>query len=207
MDPELLSALKALADPTRLRILGLLAGGSLTTEELAAALGETAPSIARHLRRLGDAGLVTAGRRPGAASHELRIDRLAAIGATLDRLEREALAAPDEQPDGDDAAGDASLSRADARVLRSFLVDGRLERIPAGHRKRQVLLRFLARTDFEPGTPYPERDVNMRLALRHPDVASLRRFLVDDGYMERSGGIYRLVPEERWPPPGGSTGA
>ena len=32
----------------------------------------------------------------------------------------------------------------------------------------------------------------MRLALRHPDVASLRRYLVDEGFMERSAGIYRL---------------
>ena len=41
----------------------------------------------------------------------------------------------------------------------------------------------------------------MRLALRHPDVASLRRYLVENGYMERGGGIYRLLPEDRWPTP------
>ena len=39
----------------------------------------------------------------------------------------------------------------------------------------------------------------MRLALRHADVASLRRYLVDEGFMKRSGGIYGLLPREGWP--------
>jgi hypothetical protein len=56
-----------------------------------------------------------------------------------------------------------------------------------------VVLRFLAATAFEPGVDYPERDVNLRLALRHPDVASLRRYLVDAGLVERAAGIYRLT--------------
>ena len=31
----------------------------------------------------------------------------------------------------------------------------------------------------------------MRLALLHPDVAALRRYLVDGGWMTREAGIYR----------------
>jgi len=31
----------------------------------------------------------------------------------------------------------------------------------------------------------------MRLALLHPDVAALRRYLIDGGWMTRSGGVYR----------------
>ena len=89
----------------------------------------------------------------------------------------------------------------EAKVLRAFLVDGRLVRIPAQHKKRLVVLRYLARTDFRQGEAIPERDVNMRLALRNPDVAALRRYLVENGFMERSGGIYRLRPEEGWPAP------
>ena len=34
---------------------------------------------------------------------------------------------------------------------------------------------------------------DMRLALRHPDVAALRRYLVDEGLVERAQGIYRLT--------------
>lgn len=87
----------------------------------------------------------------------------------------------------------------EAKVLRAFLIDGRLERIPAQHKKRQVILRFLARTDFRHGEDLTEREVDMRLALRHPDVAALRRYLVENRYMERGGGVYRLLPEDDWP--------
>ncbi|MBA3435060.1 MAG: DUF2087 domain-containing protein, partial [Chloroflexi bacterium] len=41
--------------------------------------------------------------------------------------------------------------------------------------------------------------VNQRLAVLHPDVASLRRYLVDHGFMQREAGIYRLRPEAEWP--------
>ena len=87
----------------------------------------------------------------------------------------------------------------EAKVLRAFLIDGRLASIPAQLKKRQVVLRFLARTDFRQGEALPEKEVNMRLALRHPDVAALRRYLVENGYMDAEDGIYRLQPEHGWP--------
>ncbi len=46
---------------------------------------------------------------------------------------------------------------------------------------------------------YPEREVDQRLALRHRDVAALRRYLVDSGYLERHAGIYRRRPMAAWP--------
>jgi DNA-binding transcriptional ArsR family regulator len=196
MDAELLNALKALSDASRLRIVGLLAGGRrLSVEELADALGLAPGTVVHHLKRLRDAGLVTAHPRPPYVEHELRLDRLGGIGRELARIGRETLDTGARLPGPDGS----QLPAYEAKVLRAFLVDGRLERIPAQHKKRQVILRFLARTDFRPGEDLPEKEVNMRLALRHPDVASLRRYLVQNGYMERGGGIYRLRPEERWP--------
>lgn len=85
------------------------------------------------------------------------------------------------------------------KVLHAFIVDGRLVSIPARERKRQVVLRYLAERDFDEGAAYPERDVDMRLALRHRDVAALRRYLVDGGFLERSAGIYRRRPISEWP--------
>jgi hypothetical protein len=38
-----------------------------------------------------------------------------------------------------------------------------------------------------------------RLALLHPDVASLRRYLVDFKFMSRDHGQYRLNPTNAWP--------
>lgn len=85
------------------------------------------------------------------------------------------------------------------KVLHAFVVDGRLTTIPAHERKRRIVLQWIATTDFEPGREYPERDADMRLALRHRDVAALRRYLVDSRYLSRAGGVYRLRPETDWP--------
>lgn len=43
---------------------------------------------------------------------------------------------------------------------------------------------------FEPGKTYPERDVNLLVGMAHADVAALRRYLVDEGFLERRDGFY-----------------
>ena len=43
---------------------------------------------------------------------------------------------------------------------------------------------------FEAGVRYPEREVNALLAVWHPDVAALRRYLVDEGLLTREAGVY-----------------
>ena len=51
-------AFKALADPTRRRILELLRGGKLTAGEIATHFDMTKPSLSHHLNSLKAAGLV-----------------------------------------------------------------------------------------------------------------------------------------------------
>jgi len=53
-----LKTLKAAADPTRLRLLALLANGEATVGELQEILEQSQPRVSRHLRLLGEAGLV-----------------------------------------------------------------------------------------------------------------------------------------------------
>jgi DNA-binding transcriptional ArsR family regulator len=57
---------RALADPTRRRILGLLRGSRRTVGELAGHFRTSRPAISKHLRVLRSAGLVVA-RRDGTA--------------------------------------------------------------------------------------------------------------------------------------------
>jgi ArsR family transcriptional regulator len=52
------TALKSLAEPTRLRLVALLGGGELTVKDLTRILGQSQPRISRHLRLLGEAGVV-----------------------------------------------------------------------------------------------------------------------------------------------------
>ncbi len=55
---SLLAALAAAAEPTRLRLLALLAEAELTVTELVTILGQSQPRISRHLKLLVEAGLV-----------------------------------------------------------------------------------------------------------------------------------------------------
>jgi len=55
---QMVAALKAAGEPTRLRILALLATSDLTVKDLTAILGQSQPRISRHLKLLVEAGLV-----------------------------------------------------------------------------------------------------------------------------------------------------
>lgn len=88
------------------------------------------------------------------------------------------------RPDLQDALRDRDA------VLRSFLAkDGSLRAIPTKLRKRLVILDLLAQ-EFEPGKKYDEAAVNDRLRAFHDDVAALRRYLVDEGFLDRAEGRY-----------------
>ncbi|MGF1456374.1 MAG: ArsR/SmtB family transcription factor [Alphaproteobacteria bacterium] len=55
---QILSALRAAGEPTRLRLLALLAQSELTVSEITHIMGQSQPRISRHLKLLADAGLV-----------------------------------------------------------------------------------------------------------------------------------------------------
>lgn len=101
------------------------------------------------------------------------------VAASVDRAR--ALA----EPQSFDEIADPQLRR----VLRSYLVGGRLPVLPRGGAKRELLLGYLA-TAFEPGVHYREAEVNETVGVWHPDVAALRRYLVDAGLLAREHGLY-----------------
>jgi len=74
-------------------------------------------------------------------------------------------------------------------VLRTFLSSGRLASMPRAGRKRQIVLEHLV-TVFEPGVRYREAEVNAILRAFWPDVAALRRYLVDAQLLERADDWY-----------------
>ena len=59
---EVVAALKAAAEPTRLRILLLLSGGEFSVKDLTRVLGQSQPRISRHLKLLHEAGLIERSR-------------------------------------------------------------------------------------------------------------------------------------------------
>ncbi len=74
-------------------------------------------------------------------------------------------------------------------MFDAFVRDGKLTQIPTNRQKRLVVLDWLAQ-EFEPGRRYSEPTVNSILGQRHADTAALRRYLVDEGLLDRAGGEY-----------------
>jgi len=187
MERRLAAALKALTDPTRLRVLVALVDREGSVEEVAERTGIGPSVVARHLRRLGGAGIVEeAGRWPH-ERYRFRRERLDELGRVLDALEGEA----DEDAPGLEAPTGRGLEADEARLLAGFFEGDRLTVIPAQASKRLVVLRYLRDRCFAEDRDYPEKEVNQRLAVFHPDAASLRRYLVDSDLMTRAAGVYR----------------
>jgi hypothetical protein len=73
--------------------------------------------------------------------------------------------------------------------LRVFVGDGQIATMPARKPRRRLLLDVIAQA-FEPGVRYPELQVSRFLGAIYPDYAALRRYLVDEQLLSRSGGEY-----------------
>ncbi len=158
-----------LAEPERLRVVAALALGAATFEELVRVSRLSAPTVAKAVRRLEAAGLVSIVD----GEHELRAE-------LFKQAAREA--APDPEDLG-------VVDPAEEAVLRAFFRSGRLTHFPVAHGKLTIVLRHVV-TAFEVGVRYPEREVNALLSAFHPDYAALRRYLVDEGLLTREAGVY-----------------
>jgi biotin operon repressor len=187
---ELLEFFKALADPNRLKIIGLLAQQPYSVEQLAAILGLGESTVSHHLARLAETGLVAARAVGYYSIYSLQTEALAAKARRL--------LSTDDLPK---LAADVDLAAFDRKVLASFTDPaGRILSFPTQQAKVVVLLRYVVQA-FEPGAHYSEKQVNEILARYNEDTATLRRSLVNYHFMAReSGGRDYWRPND---PPGG----
>lgn len=187
IDPaeQLVAFFQALADVTRLKLVGLLAQRECSVEELVAALDVRQPTVSHHLSKLRLLGIVKL-RKEGQV-HYYTLDE-----DFVHRMARQVLSADGLAQLAPREAGESW----EQKVLRSFIdTEGRLREIPAQRKKRDVVLRRLV-AEFEPGRKYTEAEVNETLRRFHPDVATLRREFIMTQLMQRENGRYwRIVAE------------
>jgi len=165
--------LRSLLEPTRLAVVGTIATTPADLDQIEARTGVRRRDVLRTLGPLVQAGLVT---REG--------DTYVVDAVAWRAVAQELPQAPPPHPRI--AFG---MTAAEAEVLGRFFAGERLTEIPAARGKRLVVLERLA-LEFEPGRRYTEPEVNTILGAFHPDHASLRRHLVDEGLLDRDAGRY-----------------
>lgn len=160
-----------LAEPERLRVVSALVLGSSTISEIARVSGLETRTVVDCLDRLTSAGLVEQ-----SGDQVLLLEAAFKVAARQSAPEAPPTSFPDEPADRQ-------------RILDQCLKDGRLVHMPAKRSKRLVVLEEVVQR-FEPGIHYSERQVNASLSKVDADTATLRRYLVDNGFLDRADGEY-----------------
>ena len=154
-----------------MKVVGALALGARTPAEVADAAGLDVREATAALRRLEAGGLVATER--------------GVVRLREERFKEAARAETPPPPSDEELSADAET----AAVLRIFAPDGRITGMPTSRDKRRLLLGHVARV-LEPGVRYRESEVNALLRAWHDDHAMLRRYLYDEGFVDRTGEEY-----------------
>lgn len=181
----LLRFFKALADESRLKIVGILASQECSVEELAALLQLKEPTVSHHLSRLKELNLVS--MRPDGNAHLYQLD-----SDTLHNISKE-IFTPAKMAS---LVEEVNTEAWEDKVLKTYIETSldsngiqRLKEIPTSRKKRLVILKWLVKK-FDIGVNYSERSVNDIIKPYHPDCATLRRDLVGYQLMQHEQGVY-----------------
>jgi DNA-binding transcriptional ArsR family regulator len=176
---------KALADPVRLRIMGLLVDEERCGQELAETLKLAPGTVTHHLQTLRGLGLLTEERRPPYTYVRLDYPRLRE--AIVPFLKKERVQRFAAGPD---------VGREKRRVLNAFFDGPTLKAIPAQRRKKEIVFEEILRR-LPARRSFTEAALSERIRRIHPDFCTIRREFIMGGYMERSAGVYRWTDRGR----------
>jgi hypothetical protein len=160
---------RLLLDVDRLAVAGALSIRPLTVDDVVDVTGRERRVVLAAIGDLRAAGLVTGD------GDRYSIDAAALRGA--------AKAAAEQALPMDPVIG-FGMTDDERRVLARYFSGRTLTEIPSTRAKRLVLLQRLA-LEFDVGRRYPEREVNEILFEFNPDWSALRRYLVDEGFLDR----------------------
>lgn len=183
-EAKAISLFKCLADKSRLQILKSLATQDMYVERLAERLGLTAPTISFHLKKLSDAGAVTAYKNQYYMMYSLNKEIFQT--SILEILQQESDEAQKQ------AQRDAEYRQ---RVIDAFFEYGKLKSIPTQLKKERIVLEVIAEA-FDFDKMYSEREVNIIIADFYDDFCTIRRDMVSERLLGRKGIEYWRIKND-----------
>ncbi|WP_414618995.1 metalloregulator ArsR/SmtB family transcription factor [Calothrix sp. CCY 0018] len=182
---NLLRFFKALADESRLKIIGILANQECSVEELAVLLELKEPTISHHLTKLKQLELVR--MRPEGNTHFYQLDK-----KLLQTMSKEVFY-PEKISS---LADDVNLQSWQMKVLNTYIGDFEnpesvqyVREIPNSSKKRLTVLKWVI-DKFELGVEYPQDKLDEILKRYYPDFETLRKALIDSRLMQENNGMY-----------------
>jgi DNA-binding transcriptional regulator YhcF (GntR family) len=173
-----IAIMKALADKSRLAIINSLLEHPQYVEEIAQRHALATSTVSFHLRKLEQAGLVSSRKEQYYVVFQ-------ANAAIFDTTLRELVSAP---PAGKELQ-DERMDDYRRKVLEVFFRHGILEKLPAQHKKRLIVLEQFA-LRFVPERRYSELEVTELIAPLFVDYCTIRRLLVDEELIRREEAVY-----------------
>jgi len=184
---------KALADPTRIKMLALLADGELNGQILAEKLFVTPATITHHAAKLREAGLINERRDKNTIYFSLNHYFIKSnANATFDFIYRN-----ETYSGGIDMLDDRNKLMQQSVLKNFFTADGKLKHLPAQFKKKLIVLEHLV-SRLDKGRKYTEKEINEFITRFHEDYATIRREFIMHQYMYRENEIYEVNPEEIW---------
>ncbi|MFC5449687.1 DUF2087 domain-containing protein [Paenibacillus aestuarii] len=189
---KVISYHKALADPTRIRLLILLAEGELNGQVLAEKLSVTPATITHHAAKLREASLINERREKNTIYFSLNRHFIqSGAQATLNLIEKNGGADPVMEPT------DKQKKLQDSVLRNFFTAEGQLKQVPSQLKKKLIVLSHIAQ-QLEKGRQYTEKELNVFIQQFHPDFATMRREFIMHQFMFRENEVYELNPEAMW---------
>jgi hypothetical protein len=173
-----IAIMKALADESRLAIVRSLLEQSQYVEEIAKRHALAPSTVSFHLKKLEQAGLVSSKKEQYYVVIQANVPL---FDTTLKEIVSASPASKDLQ--------DERIDDYHRKVLESFFRHGTLDKLPAQQKKRLIVLEQFA-IRFDPERRYSEQEVTGIIKPLFDDYCTIRRLLVDEGFVQRDGSTY-----------------
>lgn len=180
---ESIAIIKALADNSRLMLMNALIEKPQYVEELSERLDLAASTISFHLKKLEKAKLVYKVKEQYYVMYHANRDALALTLEDLIAVDDIAKTVQDDR-----------LKQYRQKVIRTFFQNGKLTRMPAQQKKRQIVLEEFTKL-FAAGRTYTEKEVNETITPLYDDYCWIRRELIERKVMARQNQQYWLISE------------
>lgn len=167
---------KALADESRLKIISILLEKDSYTEYLADRLNLTPPTVVYHMEKLEKAGIV----------FHTKIQQYVIYSVNREIMNRTVGGYIKSVIQYDDSKS------YEEKVIDSFFEYGKLKKLPAGIKKREVIVGAVA-AKLEMERPYFEKELSAFLSEIYEDYPTLKRDLIGMGFLKEENGFYKRI--------------